>query len=117
MSIEYVYLLGCWLFYMGGRNDRFKSGGKWLPRHIPGWAIRDWLAGFFLTISVAQIDLGTLLLLIASVASFYVWFRIGYGWEKYADNKAMDFHRPAWYIWRPVQILPGVLLGFLLRFM
>lgn len=106
-----------WLFYWGGRNDRFKSGGTWIRRHIPGWAIRDWpVIASHVVLWNYHLNsfMWNELALIYSASALLYWycFECGYG----KDNMLFDsLKRPAWYTWRPVQILPGIAIGLAVR--
>ena len=112
----FLHIFICaWLFYWGGRNDRFKSGGTWLKRHIPGWAIRDWpvIASH---VALWNYHLNSFmwsqLAVIYGVSALLYLSCFNYGYGK--DNILFDgFKRPVWYVWRPVQVLPGLAIGFI----
>lgn len=120
MTYIFLHIFACcWFYGWGGDNDNFKSGGGWLRRHIPGWNTRDCgvIASHIVLwdMYASAMPLWAVIAVYAVCALLYgLLFDLGYrDTKKSLDN----IRRPAWYVWRPFQIIPGLAIGFIYRYL
>lgn len=123
MNRNHIFLLiiAVWLVATGGCEDSLNGReASWLVGHVGDWSGRDWIcvAIFVWLLPALNRFFGKYnkLAIILTAIAFILLHKVSYSFGLFVKEFDPGIAKPHWLVWIGTQILPGVVIGYLLRF-